>query len=94
MPAKILVMLVIMNSSTSEEQIQVAPSLDASFSALAPKARVIVIGGGAGFRSELNPLTLMGSLTVPICQTYPLDQAAAAYESFAGVKLGKIVLDT
>ncbi len=107
-----------------------APNLDANFSALAPEARVVVIGVGAGFRSELNLLALMGSrarisgstlrarpleqkaataraleqhvlpgfedgsLTVPIYQTYPLDQAAAAYESFAaGGKLGKIVLE-
>ena len=36
-----------------------------------------------------------GTFTVPIYQTFPLDQAAAAYESFAsGGKLGKIVLVT
>ena len=108
-----------------------APNLDANFSALASRARVVVIGVGAGFRSELNLLSLMGSrasicgstlrarpleekaataraleknvlggfddatFTVPIDQTFPLDQAAAAYESFAsGGKLGKIVLVT
>ncbi len=108
-----------------------APNLDANFTALASGARVVVIGVGAGFRSELNLLSLMGSrasicgstlrarpleekaaaartleknvlggfddgtFTVPIYQTFPLDQAAAAYESFAsGGKLGKIVLVT
>ena len=36
-----------------------------------------------------------GTFTVPIYQSFPLDQAAAAYESFAsGGKLGKIVLVT
>ena len=106
-----------------------APNLDANFAALASRSRVVVIGVSAGFRSELNLLSLMGSrasicgstlrarpleekaaaaraleknvlggfddgtFTVPIYQTFPLDQAAAAYESFAnGGKLGKIVL--
>ena len=108
-----------------------APNLDANFAALASRARVVVIGVSAGFRSELNLLSLMGSrasicgstlrarpleekaataraleknvlagfengsFAVPIYETFPLDQAAAAYESFAsGGKLGKIVLVT
>ncbi len=108
-----------------------APNLDANFAALASQARVVVIGVSAGFRSELNLLTLMGSrarisgstlrarpleekaataraleknvlggfengsFKVPLHETFPLDQAAAAYESFAsGGKLGKIVLVT
>jgi len=108
-----------------------APNLDANFAALASRARVVVIGVSAGFRSELNLLSLMGSrasicgstlrarpleekaataraleknvlagfengsFTVPIHETFPLDKAAAAYESFAsGGKLGKIVLVT
>ncbi len=108
-----------------------APNMDANFSALASQARVVVIGVSAGFRSELNLLSLMGSrasisgstlrarpleekataaraleknvlagfddqtFTVPIYQSFPLQQAAAAYESFAaGGKLGKIVLVT
>ncbi|CAB4343725.1 unannotated protein [freshwater metagenome] len=106
-----------------------APNLDANFTALASRARVVVIGVAAGFRSELNLLALMGSraqisgstlrarpleekaataralekhvlggfgdgtFRVPVDQTFPLDQAAAAYESFAaGGKFGKIVL--
>jgi len=108
-----------------------APNLDANFAALASRARVVVIGVSAGFRSELNLLSLMGSrasicgstlrarpleekaataraleknvlagfengsFTVPIHETFSLDKAAAAYESFAsGGKLGKIVLVT
>ena len=108
-----------------------APDLDANFTALASQARVVVIGVSAGFRSELNLLSLMGkrvsvmgstlrarpleekaaaaraleknvlggfddgTFSVPIYKTFPLDQAAAAYESFAsGGKLGKIVLVT
>jgi NADPH:quinone reductase len=42
---------------------------------------------------EVLPLFASGALTVPIAATFPLDQAAAAYERFAaGGKLGKIVL--
>ena len=39
------------------------------------------------------PLFETGALRVPIAETYPLAQAAAAYDRFrAGGKLGKIVL--
>ncbi|HEX8074637.1 MAG TPA: zinc-binding dehydrogenase [Thermoleophilaceae bacterium] len=39
------------------------------------------------------PLVRSGSLSVPIADTFPLDDAAAAYERFAaGGKLGKVVL--
>jgi putative PIG3 family NAD(P)H quinone oxidoreductase len=42
---------------------------------------------------EVLPLFDVGALRVPIAATYPLEQAAAAYERFtAGGKLGKIVL--
>jgi NADPH2:quinone reductase len=44
---------------------------------------------------EVLPLFAAGTLTVPIAATFPLDDAAAAYERFAtGGKLGKIVLVT
>jgi putative PIG3 family NAD(P)H quinone oxidoreductase len=40
------------------------------------------------------PLIESGAVTVPVHATYPLDQAAEAYDAFgAGGKLGKIVLD-
>jgi NADPH:quinone reductase len=40
------------------------------------------------------PLIESGSVRVPVHATYPLDQAAEAYDAFAaGGKLGKIVLD-
>jgi NADPH:quinone reductase len=43
---------------------------------------------------EVLPLLASGALTVPIAATFPLDDAAAAYDSFAaGGKLGKIILD-
>ncbi|HXB63503.1 MAG TPA: NAD(P)H-quinone oxidoreductase [Solirubrobacteraceae bacterium] len=43
---------------------------------------------------EVLPLFATGALTVPIAATFPLEQAADAYERFAaGGKLGKIVLD-
>jgi len=42
---------------------------------------------------EVLPLFDSGALRVPIAETFPLDQAAAAYDRFAaGGKLGKIVL--
>ncbi|MCW3019600.1 MAG: zinc-binding dehydrogenase, partial [Solirubrobacterales bacterium] len=42
---------------------------------------------------EVLPLFDAGALHVPIAATFPLEQAAAAYERFsAGGKLGKIVL--
>jgi NADPH2:quinone reductase len=42
---------------------------------------------------EVLPLFDTGALRVPIAATYPLDEAAAAYERFAGGgKLGKLVL--
>lgn len=43
---------------------------------------------------EVLPLFDAGTLRVPIAATFPLDDAAAAYERFAaGGKLGKIVLE-
>ena len=43
---------------------------------------------------EVLPLLDTGVLRVPIAATFPLDEAAAAYERFAqGGKLGKIVLE-
>jgi NADPH2:quinone reductase len=42
---------------------------------------------------EVLPLFEAGALAVPVAETFPLEQAAAAYERFeAGGKLGKIVL--
>jgi NADPH2:quinone reductase len=42
---------------------------------------------------EVLPLFDSGALRVPVAATFPLDEAAAAYERFdAGGKLGKIVL--
>jgi NADPH:quinone reductase-like Zn-dependent oxidoreductase len=42
---------------------------------------------------EVLPLFESGDLNVPVAETFPLEQAAAAYERFeAGGKLGKIVL--
>jgi NADPH2:quinone reductase len=42
---------------------------------------------------EVLPLFESGALRVPIAATFPLDEAAEAYERFAaGAKLGKIVL--
>jgi NADPH:quinone reductase len=42
---------------------------------------------------EVLPLFESGALRVPVAETFPLEQAAAAYERFAaGGKLGKIVV--
>jgi putative PIG3 family NAD(P)H quinone oxidoreductase len=42
---------------------------------------------------EVLPLFEAGQLTVPVAETFPLDEVEAAYERFqAGGKLGKIVL--
>jgi NADPH:quinone reductase len=44
---------------------------------------------------EVLPIVAAGKITVPIAATYPLGEAAAAYEAFgARGKLGKIVLLT
>lgn len=43
--------------------------------------------------AEVLPLFESGALTVPVAETFPLDQAEAAYERFTtGGKLGKVVL--
>lgn len=42
---------------------------------------------------EVLPFVASGKITVPIAQTYPLDEASTAYEAFSTPgKLGKIVL--
>jgi NADPH:quinone reductase len=46
-----------------------------------------------GVEQHVLPLTESGAVTVPVAQTFPLDQAEAAYDRFAeGGKLGKLVL--
>jgi putative PIG3 family NAD(P)H quinone oxidoreductase len=107
-----------------------APNWPGNLEALALRGRIVVIGVGAGARTELDLRSLMmkratihastmrarpleekaiatrlvekavlpgfvsGDLSVPVAATYPLDQAAEAYERFkAGGKLGKIVLE-
>ncbi len=43
--------------------------------------------------AKVLPLVEAGTVSVPICATFPMDQAAKAYEFFAaGGKFGKIVL--
>jgi putative PIG3 family NAD(P)H quinone oxidoreductase len=106
-----------------------APNMPDNLNALATGGRVTVIGVGAGAKSEVNLLALMGkrarihgstlrarsledkaivarlverevlplfdtgALRVPIAETFPLEEAAAAYDRFAaGGKLGKIVI--
>jgi len=105
------------------------PNMPENLQALATGGRIAVIGVGAGAKSELNLLALMGKrarihgstlrarpleekalvarlvehevlplfdagkLRVPVAETFPLDDALAAYERFAaGGKLGKIVI--
>jgi NADPH:quinone reductase len=48
-----------------------------------------------GVEREVLPLFQAGALRVPVAETFPLEQGAAAYDRFAaGGKLGKIVLTT
>jgi NADPH2:quinone reductase len=106
-----------------------APNMPDNLMALATGGRIAVIGVGAGNKSELNLLALMGKrarihgstlrarpleekaivarllehevlplfdderLRVLVAETFPLDDAQAAYDRFAaGGKLGKIVI--
>jgi NADPH:quinone reductase-like Zn-dependent oxidoreductase len=47
----------------------------------------------AGVAAHVLPLLATGRIAVPVCATFPLAEAAAAYDRFAaGSKLGKVVL--
>ena len=47
----------------------------------------------AAVRAHVLPALAQGDLQVPICATFPMDQASEAYERFtSGAKFGKIVL--
>ncbi len=47
----------------------------------------------AGVAAHVLPALARGHLRVPVCDTYPLSDAEAAYERFAaGAKFGKVVL--
>src|SRR6476661_6190255 len=47
-----------------------------------------------GVEHEVLPLFETGALSVPVAETFPLQEAAAAYDRFAaGGKLGKIVIN-
>jgi NADPH2:quinone reductase len=106
-----------------------APNLSGNLSSLETGGRIVVIGIGAGAKTEIDLRALMmsratlrgstmrarpleekaiasrrlerevlplfgdGQLEVPVAATFPLEEAAQAYERFeAGGKLGKIVL--
>jgi NADPH:quinone reductase len=52
-------------------------------------------GAMRGVEKHVIPLVESGAVKVPVAETFPLDEAEAAYERFAsGGKLGKIVLTT
>jgi len=52
-------------------------------------------GAMRGVEKHVIPLVASGAVKVPVAETFPLDEAEAAYERFAsGGKLGKIVLTT
>ena len=68
-----------------------APDLDANFRALASGARVVVIGVGGGFRSELNLLALMGSratISGSTLRARPLEEKAATARALERQVLG------
>jgi NADPH:quinone reductase-like Zn-dependent oxidoreductase len=47
----------------------------------------------AGVAAHVLPLLASGRIAVPVCATFPMSEAEAAYERFgAGSKLGKVVL--
>jgi NADPH:quinone reductase-like Zn-dependent oxidoreductase len=47
----------------------------------------------AAVSAHVVPLLADGRITVPVCDTFSMSEAATAYERFAaGKKLGKIVL--
>jgi putative PIG3 family NAD(P)H quinone oxidoreductase len=106
-----------------------APNIPTNVKALATGGRIVVIGIGAGAKTDLHlgalmnkrgrimgstlrarpleekaltarrmerhvlPLLERGTVRVPVAETFPLQEAPAAYERFAaGGKLGKIVL--
>jgi NADPH2:quinone reductase len=47
----------------------------------------------AGVAAHVLPLLTTGRISVPVCATFPMSEATAAYERFAaGQKLGKVVL--
>lgn len=47
----------------------------------------------AGVAAHVLPLLAEGRVRVPVCDTFPLSEAEAAYEQFgAGAKFGKVVL--
>ena len=49
----------------------------------------------AAVAAHVLPLLGSGRITVPVCDTFPLAEAEAAYERFSqGAKLGKVVLVT
>ena len=55
------------------------------------RAEKAVVAGAV--RAHVLPLFARGQVRAPVCATYPLAEAAAAYDRFAqGKKLGKVVL--
>lgn len=47
----------------------------------------------AGIEAHVLPLLDAGRIRIPVCDTFPIEEAAAAYDRFAqGSKLGKVVL--
>jgi NADPH:quinone reductase-like Zn-dependent oxidoreductase len=60
---------------------------------LRPRSRREKADVAAGVTAHVVPLVASGRLTVPVCATFPLAEAEAAYARFAaGGKLGKVVL--
>jgi NADPH:quinone reductase len=60
---------------------------------LRPRSRREKANVAAGVTAHVLPLLAAGRIRVPVCATYPMAEAEAAYARFsAGGKLGKVVL--
>ena len=62
-------------------------------STLRPRSRTEKAQVAGAVEAEVLPLLAAGRIRVPVCATFPMAEAEAAYERFtAGGKLGKVVL--
>ncbi len=83
--------------STAEVDLRVLMGKRARIHGSTLRARPLEAKAMAARLIEANvlPLLSVGAVSVPVCDTFPLEEASSAYERFAaGGKLGKVVLVT